>query len=152
MSSWSVLTLEIKEDYYGRKEVPVEILMDSGIDELGWFDDYTFYALANGRYQKQRFDKFLEEMNSPKFTGIHIAYVAEVNDTGDEVELDVYRPKQRNYERRMDGYEVVESHEGTRWPEEEREEFQDKIEEIFNLRPVIEHQDSAAPPDMVVER
>ena len=149
MTSWATLTLEIEENDYGRKEFPTGLLLDSGIDEYGQIDENTYYALSFGRYQDERFRRHMEDMHSPRFTGIHIAYVSHVEDTGDEIELDVYRPKQRWSEERLDGYEKIREWGGKRWPDEERVSFEDKMERIYNLRPVIEPIENITPPDMV---
>ena len=153
MSSWSVLTLDLEipaKRMENEVQFPTSLLMDNGADERGWVSDTVCYTLSNGRYQNLRFDKFLKKMHSPRFTGVKTAAVAEVENTGDSAEIDIYKPKQRNSKTRIDAYEVVDTVTGKRWPEKERETLKNVVEKSWGVRPVIEPQETMTPPDMVV--
>jgi hypothetical protein len=151
MSSWATLTLKIREpEKYGEKEAPIGLLLDSGIDEQGWVGENTYYALSFGRYQEEALRRHLEEFHSPMYTGITTGILASMEDTGDSIESETYIPKQIWSEERVDGFEKIQEHSGSRWPDEEREEFRDEIEALTELRPVIEPQENTVPLDMMV--
>lgn len=151
MTAWATLTLKIeKPERYDEKQTPTSLILDSGIDEQGWIDEDTYYALSFGRYQEEALRRHVEEFHSPIFSGIKMAQVASVEDTGDSVELDVYLPKQRWSEERVDGFEKIQEHEGSRFPDEKREEFKEEIESLTKLEPVIEAREKITPPDMVL--
>lgn len=151
MSAWSILTLQIDKEgsVYNDNFAPTQLVMDSGIDEQGWYEDGIYYALSFGRYQERRFRAHMEDMHCPKFSGVTLALVASMEDTGDTAEVEVFKSKQRNHSRRMDGYERYDMRKGKRWPVEEREELQEEIEEQYGFKPVIEPPESTVPPDMV---
>lgn len=154
MTTWSVITLRIdsEELVFDEKDTPTALYIDSGIDEQGWIDDNTYYALSFGRYQSLRFDAHLKNMHCPKFSGVSAAFVSEVENTGDTITTTVYGPLQKPHEERQDGYESIATHCGSNFPDEERVEFQKAMDGEYGFAPVIEPIESRKPPDAVLER
>ena len=151
MSSWSIVTLKVDDSscVYDEMKEPTGMVIDSGIDEQGWIEEDVYYALSYGRYQERRFDAFLEDMHCPKFTGVSRAVVSNMNDTSDKVTSKLYKPKQRIYKTRKDGYEPVDESSGSIFPDEEVSRFKSKIGEEWGIVPVIEPPETTVPPDMV---
>lgn len=151
MTGWATITLLMDSQYHVYdKKPPTGLTLDSGIDERGWVDDKRYYGLSFGRYQDRRFKGHAEDMHCPIYSGVSCLFITETNNTGDDAEVDVYLPKQRNSERRIDGYEKVDSFTGKRWPEEKRKELKEEIENEYAFAPVIEPQEKSIPPDAVV--
>ena len=154
MTAWGTITLKIDKTQcvYDKYVPPTGITIDSGFDEQGWVDEDRYYALSNGRYQSRRLEGHAEDMYCPKFSGVTLAFIADVENTGDNVKVGVYRPKQRRHGKRKDGYEKIEEIEGKRWPEDERDSFKRRVERQFGMKPVIEPQETITPPDAIIRR
>lgn len=155
MSAWSIATLHMDEELLnhnlGSLE-PTQFVLDSGVDNQGWAEDRKLYfALSYGRYQACRFEKHMEDLYAPQFTAVKRAFIADVENTGDNALVKVFEPKQRRFDDRVDGYEQVDSFEGKRWTLEKRMSLLDRIEEEYNVRPMIEPE-SQVPPDMILSK
>jgi hypothetical protein len=119
MSAWSIVTLLIDSDesvYDEELLRPTCFVLDSGVDEQGWIetesDNKVYYALSFGRYQGFTFQKHMSDMHCPKYSGVTLAHIIEANDTGDNVKVRTYLPRQLKHDSRVDGYTCVESFEG----------------------------------------
>lgn len=156
MTSWATVTLKIDADncvYDERyKKEPTGITIDSGIDDQGWKEEDVYYALSYGRYQDRRFEGFLEDMHCPKFTGVSTAIVSHMNDTGDDVTSTLYKPKQRRYQTRKDGYEPMDEIYGNLYPDDDLVDFEERVFDEWGVSPVINPPESIVPPDMIVTK
>lgn len=131
---------------------PIGLLIDKGFNEKGYLDDGSrFYGLSYGRYQSERFAKHFRKMHAPKFSGVESAIVCEIEDTGDTIEANIWTPKQKRFEYRMDGYEMSHTLTGERSPCEKREGFINLVAEKWGFRPVIKPKDTINPPDAIVK-
>lgn len=150
MTSWATVTVEIDTDERKFTGPPTGLEIDSGNDEYGWVDDERIYALSYGRYQKLRYKEFVKNFNSPWFTGAKTAIICDVNNTGDTVDALIYRSAQEGCDSRIDGMYFDRMLSGERWPEDDKNELADRVEDVAGIRPVIEPIDTVAPPDMVL--
>lgn len=152
MTSWATITVSIDKDAKKYTGPPTGLGIDSGNDEYGWVDDERIYALSYGRYQKCRYKKHVKDFHSPWFTGARTAIICDVENTGDSVDALIYRSAQMENGQRIDGLYFDTMLSGDRWPDEERSEFIDRVEEKAGLRPVVEPVETVTPPDAVLRR
>jgi hypothetical protein len=150
MTSWATITVGIDTDSKNFTGPPTGLRIDKGNDEYGWVDDERLYALSYGRYQKGRYKKHVKNFDSPWFNGARTAVICDVEDTGDTVDSLVYRSAQLEDGPRIDGLYHDVTYSGSRFPEEERESFVDRVEESAGVRPVVEPIETTTPPDMMV--
>lgn len=152
MSTWGTITLDMMDeaDVKVSKKVPAGLMIDNGVDERCWLEeDERYFALSNGRYQHLRFLEQAKDFHSPWYNGVRRVAVVDAEDTGDTATVYVLRPLQDKFEARQDGFRVVDEYEGGRWPEDEREDLKDRVEDEYDIRPRIEPVNTVTPPDMV---
>lgn len=150
MTSWATLTVEIDKDAKKFTGPPTGLRIDKGNDEYGWVDDDRLYALSYGRYQKLRYKEHVKDFHSPWFSGARTAVICDVENTGDKIDALVYRSAQMENGPRIDGLYFDTMYSGNRFPDSEREEFIDRVEEEAGIRPVVEPVETTVPPDMVM--
>lgn len=150
MTSWATITVEIDTDERMYTGPPTGLRIDKGNDEYGWLDDERVYALSYGRYQKLRYKEHVKDFHSPWFSGAKTAIICDVENTGDKVEALVYRSAQMDDGPRIDGMYFDTMYRGTRFPDDERSAFIDRVERETGLRPVVEPVETVTPPDMMV--
>jgi len=151
MASWSIITLKLdaRECIYKENErkIPTGLTIDKGIHEFGLISDNRFYAVSFGRYQKLRFERHVEKMTCPKFSGVSVLTITSANDTSDEVTVEVFHPNDEK-----DGYSMVDSYEFNLLPEENKQDYLNRIERLEEIRPVIEPIKETVPPDAIVTK
>ena len=151
MTSWATITLKIDTDAKKFIGPPTGLQIDSGNDEYGWVDDERIYALSYGRYQKLRYKEHVKEFGSRWFNGVRTAIICDVENTGDTVDALVYRSSQMDDGPRVDGMYFDTMYSGKRWPDGEKNNFADRVENETGLRPVIEPVETTTPPDMILK-
>lgn len=152
MTSWASITMVIDKDAKNFTGPPTGLGIDSGNDEYGFIDDERLYALSYGRYQKERYKSHVHDFHSAWFNGVWKAIICDVENTGDNVDAIVYRSQQEGYDSRVDGMSYSKTYNGKRWPDDERNELLDRIEQKEGFRPVVEPRNTHTPPDAVLRK
>lgn len=154
MTAWSILTVkldggELKHDVDPKPPVIFDI--DSGIEGTSWFSDELFSAISFGRHQELRFRKMLNKMHSPWYSGVSEAFITTAENTGENASVQYYKPEQRRFEMRKDGYELEGIISGSRYGKE-KEKLQQKMLDTFGCVVPIDPPENSIPPDMTVTK
>lgn len=149
MTSWATITLGINRDSKKFTGPPTGLLIDKGNDEYGELDDGRVYALSYGRYQDKRYHAHVHDFSSSWFSGVEVAVVCSVENTGDTINATIYYSNQSVTDERADGMHPTDWMDGKRWPKDERDAFIERVEDEYGIEPVVEPIETTTPPDFV---